>query len=185
MTRLERFVVIDGNYGLYTGMDRRIQTYKRVSAEQALSAIKPGSRIFLGTGCAAPRKLLTTLGAMSPGPADLEFVSFVTTSALPEGGGASTTQYRYRTFFVGSDVRHLAGQLDYVPICLEEVPKVLAAGRLPIDVALLQVSPPDARGFVSLGVSVDLAPAVLAVPLVRMRSSTQSRGCSRRFASGC
>src|SRR5438128_1935278 len=136
---------------------------KLVRAEQALTAIPPGSRIYLGTGCAAPRKLLATLEAMSPGPADLEFVSFVTTSALPEGGGASTTRYRYRTFFVGSDVRHLAGQLDYVPICLEEVPKLLAAGRLPIDVALLQVSPPDARGFVSLGVSVDLAPAILSV----------------------
>ena len=56
-----------------------------------------------------------------------------------------------------------SGRLDYVPICLEEVPGLLATGRLPIDVALLQVSPPDARGFVSLGVSVDLAPAVLAV----------------------
>jgi acyl-CoA hydrolase len=103
---------------------------KPVSAEQVLAAIRPGSRIFLGTGCAAPRKLLATLEAMSPGPADLEFVSFVTTSALPEGGGASKTRYRYRTFFVGSDVRHLAGQLDYVPISLEEVPKLLAAGRL-------------------------------------------------------
>ena len=136
---------------------------KFVSAERALREIKPGSRIFLGTGCAAPRTLLATLEAMTPGPADLEFVSFVTTS--PEGGGDPTTRYRHRTFFVGSDVRRLAasGRLDYVPICLEEVPKLLAAGRLPIDVALLQVSPPDARGFVSLGVSVDLAPAVLAV----------------------
>ncbi len=50
-----------------------------------------------------------------------------------------------------------------MPICLEEVPHLLASGRLPIDVALLQVSSPDARGFVSLGVSVDLAPAVLGV----------------------
>ena len=138
---------------------------KFVSAEQALAAIRPGSRVFLGTGCAAPRTLLATLEAMSPGPADLEFVSFVTTSALPERTASPTTRYRHRTFFVGSDVRDLAGsgRLDYVPICLEEVPKLLAAGRLPIDVALLQVSPPDARGFVSLGVSVDLAPAVLAV----------------------
>ena len=56
-----------------------------------------------------------------------------------------------------------SGQLDYVPISLEEVPELLTSGRLPIDVALLQVSPPDARGFVSLGVSVDLAPAVLSV----------------------
>jgi acyl-CoA hydrolase len=56
-----------------------------------------------------------------------------------------------------------SGQLDYVPISLEEVPRLLTSGRLSIDVALLQVSPPDARGFVSLGVSVDLAPAILSV----------------------
>ena len=135
---------------------------KLVRAEQALTAIPPGSRIYLGTGCAAPRKLLATLEAMSPGPADLEFVSFVTTSAVPEEGGVAHTRYRHRTFFVGSDLRG-SGQLDYVPISLEDVPELLASGKLPIDVALLQVSPPDRRGFVSLGVSVDLAPAVLRV----------------------
>ena len=102
---------------------------------------------------------------MAPGPADLEFVSFLTTSCLPAERGVSATRYRHRTFFVGSDVRGLAvsDRLDYVPICLEAVPELLATGRLPIDVALLQVSSPDARGFVSLGVSVDLTPAVLAV----------------------
>ncbi len=65
---------------------------KLVSAEEALSAIRPGSRIFVGTGCAAPRKPIATLEAMIPGPADLEFVSFVTTLALPEGGAASKTR---------------------------------------------------------------------------------------------
>lgn len=136
-----------------------------VRPEQALASIRPGSRIYLGTGCAAPRSLLGALEAMQPGPPDLEFVSFVTASALPLVAGAAGTRYRHRTFFVGSDVRGLAGsgQLDYVPIRLEEVPALLASGRLPIDVALLQVSSPDARGFVSLGVSVDLAPAVLGV----------------------
>ena len=101
---------------------------------------------------------------MQPGPSDLEFVSFLTTSAVL-GETHAGTRYRHRTFFVGSDVRDLAGsgRLDYVPISLEEVPRLLASGRLPIDVAMLQVSPPDARGFVSLGVSVDLTPAVLAV----------------------
>src|SRR5262245_10075338 len=135
---------------------------KLVSLEQALVTIRPGSRIYLGTGCAAPRNLLAGLEAMQPGPPDLEFVSFVTTSALPPKTG---TSHRHRTFFVGSDVQDLArsGQLDYVPISLEEVPALLASGRLPIDVALLQVSPPDARGYVSLGVSVDLAPAVLRI----------------------
>src|SRR5215468_10256927 len=135
---------------------------KLVSLDQALATIRPGSRIYLGTGCAAPRNLLAGLEAMQPGPPDLEFVSFITTSALPPNTGAS---HRHRTFFVGSDVQDLAksGQLDYVPISLEEVPALLASGRLAIDVALLQVSPPDARGYVSLGVSVDRAPAVLRV----------------------
>ena len=138
---------------------------KFVSAERALAAIRAGSRIYVGTGCAAPRNLLAKLEAMVPGPPDLEFVSFVTTSALPQVAGVAHTRYRHRAFFVGSEMRGLAGsgQLDYVPISLEEVPELLASGRLPIDVALLQVSPPDARGFVSLGVSVDLAPAVLSV----------------------
>ena len=81
---------------------------KLVSLEQALATIRPGSRIYLGTGCAAPRSLLAGLEAMQPGPPDLEFVSFVTTSALPMKTGASQTRYRHRTFFVGSDVRGLA-----------------------------------------------------------------------------
>ena len=105
---------------------------KLVRAEQALTAIPPGSRIYLGTGCAAPRKLLATLEAMSPGPADLEFVSFVTTSAVSEEASVARTRYRHRTFFVGSDLRGLArsGQLDYVPISLEDVPELLASGKL-------------------------------------------------------
>jgi len=135
---------------------------KRVDAQKALAAIRPGSRIYLGTGCAAPRHLIATLESLEPGPADLEFVSFLATLVSP---AAQASRYRHRSFFVGSDIRDLqaAGRLDYVPISLEEVPALLANGRLPIDVALLQVSPPDARGFVSLGVSVDLAPAVLGV----------------------
>src|SRR5215470_13292094 len=138
---------------------------KLVSVERALSAIRAGSRVYIGTGCAAPRTLLAQLEAMNPAPADLEFVSFVTTSALPQVEGASRTRHRHRAFFVGSEMVPLAdsGQLDYVPISLEEVPRLLESGRLSIDVALLQVSPPDARGFVSLGVSVDLAPAILSV----------------------
>lgn len=135
---------------------------KRVDAQKALAAIRPGSRVYLGTGCAAPRHLIATLESLEPGPADLEFVSFLATLASP---ATQASRYRHRSFFVGSDIRDLqaAGRLDYVPISLEEVPALLANGRLPIDVALLQVSPPDARGFVSLGVSVDLAPAVLGV----------------------
>src|SRR5437588_10681756 len=93
---------------------------KLVSTERALAAIRAGSRIYIGTGCAAPRTLVARLEAMDPGPADLEFVSFLTTSALPQVEGASRTHYHHRAFFVGSEMRGLAGsgQLDYVPISL-------------------------------------------------------------------
>src|SRR5262245_55051304 len=64
---------------------------KVVSAERAVAAIQAGSRVYIGTGCAAPRSLLAWLEAMEPGPADLEFVSFLTTSALPQVGGSPQT----------------------------------------------------------------------------------------------
>jgi acyl-CoA hydrolase/RimJ/RimL family protein N-acetyltransferase len=136
-----------------------------MDAKQALAAIKPGNRIYLGTGCAAPRSLIATLETMDQAPADLEYVSFLTTLSSPGTPAVPSTRYRHRSFFVGSDIRDLAdaGRLEYVPISLEDVPALLANGRLPIDVALLQVSPPDERGFVSFGISVDLAPAILGV----------------------
>src|SRR6185369_8255252 len=105
--------------------------------------------------------------------------------AVPEEAGVPRTRYRHRTFFVGSDVRGLAGsgQLDYVPIALEDVPGLLVSGKLPIDVALLQVSPPDRRGFVSLGVSVDLAPAVLRVArrVIAEVNPAMPRTCGESF----
>lgn len=81
---------------------------KLVSAERAVSAIRAGSRIYIGTGCAAPHSLLAALETMKQGPADLEFVSFLTTSALPQVEGASHTHYGHRAFFVGSEMRGLA-----------------------------------------------------------------------------
>src|SRR5262249_26074991 len=64
-----------------------------VSAERALAAIRAGSRIYVGTGCAAPRTLLARLEAMEPGPADLEVVSFLTSSALPHIPACPRTRY--------------------------------------------------------------------------------------------
>ena len=137
---------------------------KLVSAERALAAIRAGSRIYVGTGCAAPRGLLAKLEAMVPGPPDLESKLRHNVSSAASGGrytyslSASGVFRRQRSARVGGQRptrlrAHLAGGGTGTS----------GSGRLPIDVALLQVSPPDARGFVSLGVSVDLAPAVLSV----------------------
>ena len=160
---------------------------KFVSAERALAAIKPGSRIFLGTGCAAPRTLLATLEAMTPGPGRSRVRELRDDVGLPRAAAIRrpVTVTGRSSSAATCAASPPAGRLDYVPICLEEVPKLLATGRLPIDVALLQVSPPDARGFVSLGVSVDLAPAVLAVARQRRspRSTRRCRGPTARASS--
>ena len=157
-------------------------TLKLVSLEQALATIRPGSRVYLGTG-ALRREPARGLEAMQPGPPDVEFVSFVTTSALPMKMGASQTRYRHRTFFVGSDVQSLAesGQLDYVPISLEEVPGLLArGGRDRCGVA--SGVPARRPRLVSLGVSVNLAPAVLGVaPTSSPRSTRQCRDTRGKF----
>src|SRR5262249_56590226 len=77
---------------------------KLLSAERAVSQIRAGSRIYLGTGCAAPRTLLAALETMEPRPPDLEFVSFLTTSALPQVEGASRTHTCHPAFLVGREL---------------------------------------------------------------------------------
>ena len=101
---------------------------KSVPLERALASIRPGSRIYLGTGCAAPRSLLARLEEVQPGPADLEFVSFVTTSALLMNAGAPQTRYRHRTFFVGVDACVVTGRRK-TPLRPHRQPGLFAWGR--------------------------------------------------------
>jgi acyl-CoA hydrolase len=76
----------------------------------------------------------------------------------------SPPAFRHRTFFVGTDMRGAVkqGLVEYVPMSVARVPEMIELGRIPVDVALIQVSLPDAFGFVSLGVSVDIIPAAVA-----------------------
>lgn len=134
------------------------------TAADAVAAIRDGDHVFVGTACATPRTLVQALESLRAPPVDVELVHFLTDGALPhDAEGRSTTRYRHRGFFVGADMRAAVrqGLADYVPISVARVPHLLALGRIPVDVALVQVSLPDAFGFVSLGVSVDIVPAAL------------------------
>ncbi len=135
------------------------------TAELAVANIRNGDHVFVGTGCAAPRSLVQALEQMRSPPADVEFVHFFTINAFDhDAQGRSTTHFRHRSFFVGRDMRAAVkqGLVDYVPMSAARVPEMMALGRIPVDVALIQVSPPDAFGYVSLGVSVDIIPAAMA-----------------------
>ena len=135
------------------------------SAAAAMEHIDNGDHVFVGSGCAAPHSLLQAMEALEAPPADVEMLHFLTVKAFGhDEQGKSTTRYRHRSFFVGTDMRAAIhqGLVDYVPISVARVPEMIALGRIPVDVALIQVSLPDAFGYVSLGISVDIIPAAIA-----------------------
>jgi len=134
---------------------------KIVTADQAISCIKPGNRVFVGTACATPLSLVGALERLNPPPPDVQLCHFLTTGAVRHEDDKPMTHYRHRSFFVGSDMRAATAQgaADYVPISLAQVPQLIENGRIPIDVALIQVSLPDEYGYVSLGVSIDVTSA--------------------------
>jgi acyl-CoA hydrolase/GNAT superfamily N-acetyltransferase len=142
---------------------------KLITAEAAARLIKPGHRVFIGTACATPRSLLDALEALSSPPDDVQLTYFLTTdSRRHDAAGGVNTQYKHRVFFVGSEVREAVrqGVAEYVPISIARIPQLIRIGRIPIDVALIQVSAPDEFGYVSLGVSVDIVAS--AVELAKL-----------------
>jgi acyl-CoA hydrolase/GNAT superfamily N-acetyltransferase len=148
-------------------IDPRLQSCadKICSAEDAIAQVRAGERVFVGTACATPRALVAALEALRPPRPDVELLHFLTDHAIAhDDAGKPLTQYRHRSFFVGQDMRAAVrlGLADYVPISLAGVPRLMANGRIPVDVALIQVSMPDEFGYVSLGLSVDVIPAAIA-----------------------
>jgi acyl-CoA hydrolase len=137
---------------------------RRITAEQAARRVRPGQHVFVGTASATPRTLLRALEALPNPPADVELIHFLTDGALALGDdGQVATRYRHRMFFVGAEGRAAVrqGVADYVPVPIARVPELMRNGRIRVDVALVQVTPPDAFGFVSLGVSVDVVAAAI------------------------
>jgi acyl-CoA hydrolase/RimJ/RimL family protein N-acetyltransferase len=149
------------------------------SAAQAVSVVRPGDRVFVGSACATPVQLLDALERRTDGTAGVTLIHFLTDHV--GSGDPPATHYRHRVFYVGADMRRLAGsaQVDYVPISLAEVPRLLSTGRLPLDVALVQVAPPDADGTCSLGVSVDVtrAAALAARTVIAEVNPAMPRTC--------
>ena len=143
---------------------------RTLTADQAALLVRPGDRVFVGTACATPRALVRALEELPDPPAGVTLVHSLTDRiGLSPDVGPATTAYRHRVFYVGSDVRNLlaTGLIEYVPVSLADVPAMFSDGHLPLDVALVQVAPPDADGMCSLGVSVDITrAAVLAATTV-------------------
>jgi acyl-CoA hydrolase/RimJ/RimL family protein N-acetyltransferase len=136
---------------------------RAVAPERAVLGIRDGARVFVGSACATPRTLLRALEALDPPPAGVELVHFLTDGAVEERDGRAVSSFRHSAFYLGRDMLGLSRSagVDYVPMSLAEVPRLLEHHRLVFDVALVQVSPPDAAGMCSLGVSVDITRAAV------------------------
>lgn len=131
---------------------------RRVSAAEAVSAVRPGDRVFIGSACATPHSLVEALEQLKrPGVTLVHFLtSRVAASDPPQ------TRYRHRVFYVGSDelsLRESRRAVEYVPLSLADVPRLFQNGQIPLDVALVQVAPPDPDDTCSLGISVDVTKA--------------------------
>ena len=128
---------------------------KRVSADEAVRVISSGHRVFLQGGCGVPQTLGAALVRRGPHLRDVEIVH------THSGGKAEYCKpeyqgrLRHNAFFIGPNARWAVncGLADFTPAWLSEIPGILR-GQLPIDVALVHLSPPDEHGFCSFGVSV-------------------------------
>jgi len=132
-----------------------------VAPHQAASHIKPGQRVFIGTACAEPVELIEALTKRAGELADVEIVQLLTKGDAPYASRQLTDCFTVNSFFIGQTIReHIQQGLgDYTPTLLSDIPRLFSSGQLPLDVALIQVTPPDERGKVSLGVSVDIVKA--------------------------
>lgn len=123
--------------------------------------IKNGYRIFLGSGAACPHTLIDRFLESATYFSDLELVYLLTVGKTSWLDPKYEPNFRVNAFFLNQGTRDavLSGKADYTPCFLSEIPALLTENVLPIDVAFIQVTPPDAQGFCSLGVSVDVVMA--------------------------
>jgi len=140
---------------------------KFLSEKVIFKNIQPGNRIFIGTACGEPQYLVKALiNYIESNPRaffDTEIIHIWTLGVAPYTDEKFKKNFRHNSFFIGDNTRDAInkGLADYTPIFLSQVPHLFRRKVIPIDVALIQVSPPDDHGFVSLGISVDIVKAAV------------------------
>ncbi len=132
-----------------------------VKAEEAVSVIKSGDHVFIHSVAAAPQHLINAMTARAPELRNVEIVHLHTEGEAPYVSPEYSASFRTKSLFVGANVRKAVatGEADYIPVFLSEIPALFRKRILPLNVAMVQVSPPDKHGFCSLGVSVDISRA--------------------------
>ncbi|MDY6826730.1 MAG: GNAT family N-acetyltransferase [Bacillota bacterium] len=140
---------------------------KIASSDDIFGKIKAGDRIFISTGCGEPQHLVKTLVQyVESNPKaffDTEILHVWSLGVAPYGDAKLKSNFRQNSFFISRHTRQAVnnGEADYTPILLSEVPALFRLRQVPVDVALIQVSPPDEHGYCSLGISLDITRAAV------------------------
>jgi len=124
---------------------------------EALRCVQSGMRVYIQPGCAEPETLVEALIQRAPFVQDVEIVHMMTMGRAPYVAPEMAGHFRHNAVFIGGNVREAIneGRADYTPVYLSEIEELFESGAMPIDVALIEVSPPDSHGFCSFGVGVD------------------------------
>jgi acyl-CoA hydrolase/GNAT superfamily N-acetyltransferase len=144
---------------------KAIYPEKFPAEDRIFSAIHPGNRIFIGTGCGEPQCLVQALiNYVRSHPKaffDAELLQVWTLGVAPYADEKFKDNFRHNSFFIGNNTRDAVnrGLADYTPVFLSQVPGLFQKKLVPVDVALIQTSLPDEHGFMSLGISVDIVKA--------------------------
>ena len=133
--------------------------YNYVSAAEAISLINSGDRIFFHGSACTPNYLIEELAQHAHRLRDVEIVSITVQGNVPIAQPEYKDSFYINSLFVSTPVREAVNSErgDFVPVFLSEIPNLFRRGFLPLDVALITVSPPDKHGYCSLGTSVDVA----------------------------
>ncbi len=134
-----------------------------VSAEEAVKKVRSGNRVFIHGSAATPVYLVTALQQRHEELKNVELVSITNIGGIDFDQPAYRKSFFFNSLFVSANTRNVVNSRDgdYVPIFLSQIPQLFRKDILPIDVALIHVSPPDTHGFCSLGTSVDIARAAV------------------------
>ena len=135
---------------------------KVVKAEKAVEAIRSGNRIFLTGNCSVPQEILAALVNYGTKVQDVEICHALTIGSTDYVSPEMEGHLRVNALFIGHNVRKAVqeGRADYTPVLLSEFPLLFKKGYLPVDVAMVQLSPPDEHGFCSFGVEVGLSKSI-------------------------
>ncbi len=132
--------------------------HKIRTADMAISTIRRGDKVFIGSGAAEPQILVKALIESAGRLADTRIMHIMTLGVAPYTEEKFTDQFRHNAFFIGANTRQAIaeGRADYTPVFLSEIPELFTSGQSSIDVAFIQVSTPDKYGYCSYGVSTDV-----------------------------